>query len=361
MGCEVGRANNHPVAFVMLEICGCCVFSCWFPCSRADELTKKMMARVSEEAEAFQRLAPEVLGEETLHQRSLKPAGRFHPRIGNAAMSSPKPEWQERTIVSEYGFTAFGADSSSLHEIRQVTSVDGKKIEDTKKAQAALAKAITATDDARKKQLLKQFEKYGLLGAVTDYGQALLLFTRRSMERYEFTARGVNSLNGQPSHVFGYRQIDGPETVTLIEENQNDQVKHLRIEGELWVRTDNFVPVRIIMVATQGEGPDRVKEEASIDYAMSSVRRAAAREDRASGDARRENRRGKSVQLLRTSRNSGRRAISSSTPPANENRLSARVRFQPAIRQGALFCREVSGIGRAVRCPRSSTKEISKG
>jgi hypothetical protein len=246
-----------------------CVFLL-VPLLRADELTKKVMARVSEEAEAFQRVAPEVLGEETLHQRSLKPTGRFHPRVGNAAMSSPKEEWQERTIISEYGFTAFsGADLSSLHEIRQVTSVDGKKIEDTKKAQAALAKAITATDDARKQQLLKQFEKYGLLGAVTDYGQALLLFTRRNMERYEFTARGVNSLDGLTAHVFGFRQIDGPETITVIEENRSNQVKHLRIEGELWVRTDNLVPARIIMFATEGEGPDRVKEEASIDYAMS--------------------------------------------------------------------------------------------
>src|SRR5271170_4584525 len=103
------------------------------PLIRGDELTKKMADRVSEEAEAFQRLAPEVLGEETLHQRSMKPVGRFHPRIGDAAGATPKPEWQERTIVSEYGFTSFAdaADSSSLHELRQVTSVDGKKIEDT--------------------------------------------------------------------------------------------------------------------------------------------------------------------------------------------------------------------------------------
>jgi hypothetical protein len=238
------------------------------PLLRADELTKKLMARVSEEAEAFQRLAPEVLGEETLHQRSLKPEGRFHPRVG---AEPAKPTWQERTIVSEYGFTSFSdaADSTSLHELRQVTAVDGKKIQDTKKAQEGLAKAITATDEARKKLLLKQFEKYGLLGAVTDYGQALLLFTRRNMERYEFTARGPSTLDGQPVQVFGYRQIDGPEAVTVIEENKNNQVKHLRIEGELWVRSDNFVPVRIVMVATQTDAPDRAREEASIDYAMS--------------------------------------------------------------------------------------------
>jgi hypothetical protein len=236
------------------------------PLLRGDELTNKMTARVSEEAEAFQRLAPEVLGEETLHQRSMKPPGRFRPRVGTEA---PKPEWQERTIVSEYGFTVFSGAANSLHEIRQVTTVDGKKIEDSKKAQQALANAITATDDARKKTLLKQFEKYGLLGAVTDYGQAILLFTRQNLERYEFTPKESNSLNGQSVRVFGFKQIDGQETVTVIEENRKDQVRHLRIEGELWVRSDNFVPVRIIMSAIQGQEPDRVKEEAAIDYAMS--------------------------------------------------------------------------------------------
>jgi len=237
------------------------------PLLRGDELTKNVLARVSEEAEAFLRLAPEVLAEETLHQRSLKPENRFHPRIGDAV---PRPEWQERTIISEYGFTVFsGTDSSSLHELRQVISVDGKKIEDTKKAQQALARALAASNDARKKQLLKQFEKYGLLGAVTDYGQALLLFTRRNIERYEFTTKNQASLNGQAVRVFGYRQIDGPETVTVIEESRKDVVRHLRIEGELWVRSDNFVPVRIIMAATQDADPDRIKEEASIDYAMS--------------------------------------------------------------------------------------------
>ncbi len=190
--------------------------------------------------------------------------------MGNGVTAAPKAVYQERTIVSEYGFTALSdeGDATSLHELRQVISVDGKKISDAKKAQAALAKAITANDDGRKKALLKQFEKYGLLGAVTDYGQALLLFTRRNMERYEFTARGSNWLNGEKVLVFGFRQIDGPETVTVIEEKKNDQVKHMRIEGELWVRSDNYVPVRII-ISSQGTEPDRVKEDASIDYAMS--------------------------------------------------------------------------------------------
>jgi hypothetical protein len=233
----------------------------------ADDATNKMRARVSEEAEAFQRLAPEVLGQETLHQRAAKPPSRFRPRIGAGATAPPKAEYQERTIVSEYGFTTMSG--SEVHELRQVTSVDGRKIEDARKAQAALAKAIVANDDARKKALVKQFAKYGLLGAVTDYGQALLLFTRQNMERYEFTTKGENYLNGQKVRIFGFRQLEGPEALTLIEEKKGDQVRHLRIEGELWVRGDNFVPVRVILSTSQGAEPDRIKEEASIDYAMS--------------------------------------------------------------------------------------------
>ncbi|HVO97243.1 MAG TPA: hypothetical protein VMT15_04215 [Bryobacteraceae bacterium] len=233
----------------------------------ADDLTNRMRARVSEEAEAFQRLAPEVLGEETLHQRSLKPPSRFHPRAGAAATTPPKPQYQERTIVSEYGYATLAG--GSFHELRQATSVDGRKVEDTKKAQAALAKAITGNDDGRKLALLRQFEKMGLIGAVTDYGQALLLFTRQNLERYEFVFKGENWLGGQKVRVFGYRQLDGPEALTLIEEKNNDKVRHLRIEGELWVMRDSLVPVRVILSTSQGAGAESVKEEASVDYAMS--------------------------------------------------------------------------------------------
>src|SRR5450755_4553710 len=73
----------------------------------AQTAIQKMMARISEEASAFQHLAPQVLGKETLHQRALKPPGRFRPRVGAAAMAAPQPTWKEREIVSQYGFTSF--------------------------------------------------------------------------------------------------------------------------------------------------------------------------------------------------------------------------------------------------------------
>src|SRR6266849_4369258 len=123
------------------------VFLLTLPALQADEQTQKMMARVSEEAEAFRTLAPQMLGRETLHQRGMKPPPRFRPRIGAAVAAPPPPEWQDRDIVSEYGYASF---AGSLHELRQVTAVDGRKVADDKRAQDALAKAITAKDDARK-------------------------------------------------------------------------------------------------------------------------------------------------------------------------------------------------------------------
>lgn len=236
---------------------------------RADEMTQKMSARVSEEADAFAKLAPQVLGTEKLHQAAMKPKSRFHPRVGAAAMQPPPAVWTERNITSEYGFAAFSGEAGAIHELRQVTTVDGKKVEDTKKAQSALAKAITASDDIRKKAMLKEFEKYGLMGAVTDFGQLLLLFTRRDLERFEFTARGEKMIGYDRALIFGYKQIDGPEALTLFEENKHDLMRHLRVEGEIRVRAQDFVPLQITLDAQQGDAPNSLREEAAVTYAMS--------------------------------------------------------------------------------------------
>ncbi len=181
----------------------------------------------------------------------------------------PPLEWKQRDIVSEYGFAALGSDPSALHELRQVVSVNGRKIDDTKKAQDQLAKVITASDDARKMEVLKQFEKYGLVGAVTDFGQLILFFTRRELERYEFLPKGARTLGDTKVLVFSYKQLDGPEGLTLIEANKRDRLLHLRVEGEIWVRAEDDFPMRITLNASEGDGAAALREEASVDYAMS--------------------------------------------------------------------------------------------
>lgn len=69
--------------------------------------------------------------------------------------------------------------------------------------------------------------------------------------------------------VFAYRQIDGPEALTLFEENKNDKVDRLKIGGEIRVRASDFVPLQITLVAQQGDAPKVLREEAAVSYAMS--------------------------------------------------------------------------------------------
>ncbi len=231
--------------------------------------TPKMTARLAEEADAFRRLAPSVLGKESLHQRSQKPPARFRPRVGDAARKAPEPVWQVREILSEYGFTKFSGEEETLHELRQVISVDGKPVKEGKNAEETLAKIITLKDTERQQQLLKEFEKYGLLGAATDFGQLILLFTPRNIERFEFSEKGTKQVGEGEVLVFKYRQIDGPEALTIFPSRAGEEAMRVRAEGELWVRTDNFLPLRITLSIHRGEGKSEVREEATVDYSVS--------------------------------------------------------------------------------------------
>ena len=243
------------------------------PALRADERTQKLARRLAEEAATFARMAPQFLGEETLHQRALKAPPRFRPRVGEAAKGPPKPTWQERTLVSEYTLALFSSDDAAggigtFHELRQVITRDGKKIADSKNAQEMLAKAVTSTDDERRIQLLKDFERHGLLGAVTGVGPMLLLFSARDLPRYELLYLRDEQLDGERVQVFSYRQIDG-EGLSVFDARKGDQPQHMQIYGEIWVRETSYTPVRITLAASKDEGATLFREEARVDYVMS--------------------------------------------------------------------------------------------
>jgi len=235
---------------------------------QADDRTQRLTARLSQEAEAFRKIAPDLVGKESLLQRAVKPAKGLRIRIGSSAQHPPEPVWQERRILSEYTFAAFSGEGGAFHEIRRVTSVDGRKVQDSNKAQQELAAILTGDDEKRKKELLKQFEQYGLVGAVTDFGQLLLLFNPQDVLRYEFTFLGVQNQGAGHVLVFGYQQIDGPGGLTVID-GARGSGQNVRIGGEVWVRENDFLPVRITLASGQGEGQALVREEASVDYAES--------------------------------------------------------------------------------------------
>lgn len=236
---------------------------------QADEQIQKLIERLSEEAATFQRIAPQVIGQETLVQRAIKPPARFRPRIGEAAKKPPEPRWQQREIKSEYAFAAFAGEGGSLHEIRQITAIDGKTVQDTKRAQESLAKAITSEGDERKKRFLKDFEKNGLAGAVTDFGQIILLFTPRDILHYDFTYRRTEQRGAAQLLVFDYKQVDGPDEFTLIDKRRGDVATRVPIAGEVWVFASNFRPARVTMNVDQHAGTQAVRNQATVDYEMS--------------------------------------------------------------------------------------------
>lgn len=247
---------------------------------RADDRTRQLAASLSQQADAFRKIAPDVVGQETLFQRAMKPPkGGFHIRVGASAQKPPEPVWQERRILSEYSFAAFAGEGGALHELRRVTTVDGRTVQDSKKAQEDLAAIVTAPGDKRKKELLEQFEKYGLVGAVTDFGQLLLLFNSHDVMHYEFTYRRTEMQGIARLLVFGYQQIDGPEGLTVITPHRDaaqggnaqggGSAQNVRLSGEVWVRENNYIPVRITVVTEQATQQDQIREEASVDYSMS--------------------------------------------------------------------------------------------
>jgi hypothetical protein len=231
---------------------------------------KPILDRLAAEAASFEKLAPEVVGQEKLHQRMLKPPPRFRPRVGEAAKRTPAPEWKERDIVSRYGISVVG---QSLHEIRQVISVDGRAVQDEQRAQETLSKLLTASGDRQKLEALRQLEKYSLGGAATDFGPLLLLFAHGGAERYEFTAAGPRLIGSVPARGYRFKQLDGSEGLTLFV----GQTQKLRMEGEIWISVAPDGPIRITLassVPSSVPGADSsdahpVREEASVDYARS--------------------------------------------------------------------------------------------
>src|SRR5471030_3482777 len=167
----------------------------------------QLLSRVAEEAEVFQQNAPKALTLETLEQRALMPPSRFHPRMGKAAMEVPKPRLQVREIVSEYSVgTLKESTSRDLFELRQVVSVDGRKVQSAESARHALSLGIKSPDDRVRKRMLEDFAKHGLVDIATDYGLILLAFAKRAQENMEFRMAGDEQVGADPAIAVAWRQ-----------------------------------------------------------------------------------------------------------------------------------------------------------
>jgi hypothetical protein len=208
-----------------------------------------ILERISDQAEAFRRVAPTVLAEETLEQK--------------VKLTPESPDFVTHEVVSEYGYGGLPEAPKAIHEIRKVIKSDGKQVTTTAKARQAMTLGLHSADDKLKKRLLEDFEKHGLRGAVTDFGQVILLFSLRHRKDYEFEIAGEKLMGTDKVTVLDYKQTGGAEGIILFRGNAESKEP---VQGQILVRKSDGLPLRITMnsVATTAEGP--VKDELSVDY-----------------------------------------------------------------------------------------------
>lgn len=231
---------------------------------RAQTLAE-ILSRVSEEAEVFRHVAPQVLAEETLTQRALKAAPRFHPRVGAAATQAAAPVRQTREIVSEYSFGTLKDAPGPLHEFRQVITVDGKTISAAAAARHSLALGLASADDHARKHMLEDFQKYGLAKdlVVVDFGQLLLLFTKRQEGNYHFELAGEERMGAERARVVNYAQVGGPDRMLVF---HGRRAIHQPVEGRIYAREPDGLPLRITIVESRADGKNVFRDEAVVDY-----------------------------------------------------------------------------------------------
>jgi hypothetical protein len=214
-----------------------------------------LLARVASEAESFQQNIPKATTRETLVQRAAMPPSR-PPRLG------------VREIASEYSVGSIkGMDSHDLVEFRQVVSVDGLPVQSAESARHALSLGIRSEDERIRKRMLEDFAKYGLVDIATDYGLILLAFTRQGLETIQTGTSSDNRIGADEMTVLTWKQTSG--TGGELEFHGRQAVRQ-PLQGTLWVRKSDGTPLRIQTWAEYSETGHKIRDEATIDYAMSS-------------------------------------------------------------------------------------------
>lgn len=245
--------------------------------------TDDLIEAVSNAAAIFARSAPGIVAREILQQRGrrgfieiLEKEQQKPPKNsrqeGNLSIKLPK-DFRAHEVVADYALGLIG-DSRAIHEIRSIITIDKRVISKADQARHALAIGMQSADDDLKKRLLENFERNRLEGAVTDFGQLLLLFTATSRGHYTFTMGHQRLLKGVPLIALEYKQISGPAGLTVFHERTMDVRP---AEGEILLRTSDLLPLRITMFTEKTvSGTLTVRDSAVVDYTPTDVGLAPA-------------------------------------------------------------------------------------
>lgn len=231
-----------------------------------DQRLVPILERLSEEAEVFLRNAPKAIGQERLLHRGEKvPAFKLMSK-GKDPGTPETNAVIEREIVSEYGFGSFKEAPEAIREFRQTLSVDGKASKGAEKARLTLAQNMTSDDDRQRKRMLEDFEKLGMVGAATDFGQMILLFRRGGLDKLHFNYKAPAKLGTDDVDVLQWYQRDDADSARVY---QGKEMVRIRMQGEIWSRQSDHVPLRITVLIPAVEYKQPVTHEGEIDYYQS--------------------------------------------------------------------------------------------
>ncbi|MCU1234799.1 MAG: hypothetical protein JWP63_2766 [Candidatus Solibacter sp.] len=227
-----------------------------------------LLSRVAEEAEIFQQNFPKTLTQESLEQRTLMPASRFRPHIGkNPPTDLPKPRLVIREIVSEYTVGALkDSAENNLVELRQVISVDGRKIQSAETARHALSLGVKSPDDRLRKRMLEDFARYGLVDIATDYGTILLAFSKRGLQNMRIAIAGEEQVGADAAWVLNWQQIT--PAGGMLEFMGNQAARH-PLEGRILLRKSDGLPLRVQAWTSHVQNGHTIFDQATVDYIAS--------------------------------------------------------------------------------------------
>jgi len=197
------------------------------------------------------------------------PPSRFRPRRGKAAVTTqaPKPRLQVREIVSEYSVgTLKESTSHDLFELRQVVSVNGRKVQSSENARHALSLGIRSPDDRVRKRMLEDFAKHGLVDIATDYGLILLAFTKRGQENMSIAAGGEEQVGADTAAVLTWSQKSSDAGALVF---TGKQASRRLLQGRLLVRKSDGLPLRIEAWTERTDGKHTSREDATVEYTVS--------------------------------------------------------------------------------------------
>ncbi len=223
-------------------------------------------ARLASHAQSFAEQLPNLVGSETLKQKSITYSTRMRIRFGDAALKPIPPKVQERTIHSDLGFALRGKEEPVWYELRKVIDVDGRRVATPKKARERLAFGLQSDNERERLRLMEEFSRYGLEALATDYSLSLLLFRFGEIDKLRFELESTEYLGATPVLVYSFSRPDNEVGITIFDRKNATRQPLL---GRIWVQRADMLPLRLRLDSRLEQDKTVIVDSGVIEYVQS--------------------------------------------------------------------------------------------